>query len=152
MSVIHHVQRHHWQPLPPCHGTGPEFNQNLISPSQDAAGESLVKFKVLQRTCLLFVVTQSQSFFVPMSLYCVWVRLHVSSLHSSDNADKINSLLSTGTSSSKKAKPIRISLRDHKWRRKVFRHAMATASLFVWHWTSCCNDFKPCCGTKSAGG
>src|SRR6218665_1141773 len=96
---------------------------------------------IATKNCLVFIVTKSESFFVPMSLCSIGVRLHGSSLPASDNAATISSVLSTCTSSSKKAKSIRVSLRYHRWRRKVFRATLATASLVALYFTSCCNNF-----------
>lgn len=50
----------------------------------------------------------------------------------------------------KKAKLIMVSLRYHRWRIKVFRVALVTASLFALFWTSCCNNYKSCRRAKSA--
>src|SRR6218665_418014 len=75
------------------------------------------------------------------------MRLHGSSLLPSDNAANIISILS-----SKKAKQIMVSLRYHGWRRKLFRAALATASLVALYWTSCCNNSKSCGGVESADG
>src|SRR6218665_33768 len=80
------------------------------------------------------------------------MRLHGSSLPSSDNAATINSLLTTCTSSSMKAKPIMVSSRYNRWQRIVSRATLATASLIVFYWTSCCNNSKSCRGAKSADG
>src|SRR6218665_2096575 len=99
------------------------------------------------KNCLVFVVTKSESFFVPMSLCSISMRLHGSSLHSSDNAATITSILS-----SKKAKPIMVSLRYQRWRRKLFRAALAIASLVALYWASCCNNSKSCGGAESADG